>query len=167
VLLKRFQWDGIGREQGDEFLVGGQEIIFRQRRGIGPLEPFKHQILQRGGTVDVRLKENQFERGTQFAVAIMRAEEFVADGGFDAEFLAQFALQCFLGSFTGLDFAAGRVYRRDVSGKPESGRRGRSAPQQPSVRSSPIVPARIVMRRCPYLFMKTADLVCRCRFPGP
>ena len=86
-------------EQGDEFLVGLQEIVIGQRGGIGPLEPFKHQILQRGGAIDAGLKENQFKFRPEFAVAMPGAKKFPADRGLDPQFFAKFARQGLLREF--------------------------------------------------------------------
>ena len=123
-------------EQSDEFLVGLKEIVLRQRGGIGPLEPFKHQILQRGGTIDAGLKENQFEFRPEFAVAVPRAKKFPADRGLDSQFFAKFARQGFLRAFRRVRLCrrgipiAGRAYRRGAAGRPESWSREGSAPRR-------------------------------------
>lgn len=94
------------REQGHESLVCLKKIVAGQRGGIGPLETFKHQILQRGGTIDAGLKENQFKFRPGFAVTVPRPKKFAADRGLDPELFAKFARQGFAWRFARFDFSA-------------------------------------------------------------
>ena len=106
VLQRRIQRNRARRKQSYKFLVGLKKIVLRQRGGIRPLEPLEYQILQRRGSIDDGLKENQLKFRLKFVVAAPGTKKFLADRGLDAEFFAKFARQGFLRDFAGFDFAA-------------------------------------------------------------
>src|ERR1700722_2384258 len=95
------------REQGDKFFVRLKEVVTWQRGGIGPLETFKNEILQRSGWIDVGLKENQFEHLPGFEVLMACAKKFPADRGFNSEVFTKFTRQSRRRDFVGFHFSAG------------------------------------------------------------
>ena len=95
------------RQVADQPVVGGQELIIGKVFEADPA----HLLIDAGLDLAGELmhgKELQID-GAAMAVVVADVRDARANGGADAEFLVQFADECLLGAFAGLDLAAGKL----------------------------------------------------------